>query len=178
MFRRFQHLLAMFFVLWLPLQSATALAMPIGSCIHSKQASAHVAPLDVSDHVSDYGSARFPAAAPAESAAHGHAHAEHGVPGAHAHHSVEADVGDHAGMGTHAGLVGDVVADDVAADVANVDPSNPCNDCGLCQFACASALTSTVQRLPVPRAGAVADTVAFAFHSVTLSLPQRPPRTA
>lgn len=174
MFRRFQHPLAMFFVLWLPLQSATALAMPIGSCIHSKQASAHVAPLDVSDHVSDYGSARFPAAAPAESAAHGHAHAEHGVPGAHAHHSVEADVGDHAGMVAPAGSVGDVVA----ADVANVDPSNPCNDCGLCQFACASALTSTVQRLPVLRTGAAADTVAFAFHSVTLSLPQRPPRTA
>jgi hypothetical protein len=136
--RRLSPLLALFFVVWLPLQSATALAMPIGACAHSMGTAA---------------------------AEVGH---EHGAMAGHDHADEHAAAHDHAAST-------DAPADSIASAA---DDSTPCNDCGLCQFACASALTSNAQRLPVLRAGSVADTVAAAFHSITPSLLQRPPRTA
>lgn len=162
MLKRLRHLLAMFFVVWLPLQSATAWAMPMGSCVHSTKAAAGADATDAAGLIEHIHHAKD---VHEVSAVEGHHHADDaGVStDAHAHHAVIAG-------SAHTAVAGDAVATAPHADA--------CNDCGLCQFACASALTSTLQRLPVLRPDAVADTFSFAFHSITPSLLQRPPRTA
>lgn len=162
MLKRLRHLLAMFFVVWLPLQSATAWAMPMGSCVHSTKAAAGADSTDAAGNARHVHHAND---AHEASALEGHHH-DHdaGVsPDAHAHHPVLA-------ASAQGGVASDAVATIPAAD--------GCNDCGLCQFACASALTSSLQRLPVLRPEAVADTSTTTFHSTTPSLLQRPPRPA
>ena len=157
----FRSLLVAFLVLWLPLQSATALAMPL--CAHMLGNGGRPMSMLPGDHVNAVANHHHDAGH--EAADHQEAAKTHE---AHHHASGTAhDVGDH----THA-----ATANEDGTRVASADsPSSTCEECGLCQLACASVLPSTAQQFPVFPSDAPVAAAAILFLSITPSLLQRPP---
>lgn len=164
-----------FLVLWLPLQSATALAMPM--CVHmlTGGTGSEVTQAAGIDHA--HGPANVQEQSGQEQSGQDHdavsVH-QHDA-GAHGSHS-------HSGTGHHELAVADdsaATAPIAMAAVTTADSHDAgCNDCGLCQLACASVLLSTTKSFFIASPGAFVEMVPVSFLSITPSLLQRPPLAA
>lgn len=162
-----------FLVLWLPLQSATALAMPM--CVHmlSGGAGSGVTRAEGTEHAHGPMHVQEQNGQDHEAAAvHRHdagAHGSHGHSGLGLH--------EHAGVGDSAASAPVAIAAGTTAVTADSHDAG-CNECGLCQLACASVLLSTTKSFFIASPGAFVEMAPVSFLSITPSLLQRPPLAA
>jgi hypothetical protein len=107
---------------------------------------------------------------------------DHGAAAVHQHDAGAHGSHSHSGAGHHELAV----ADDSAATapiatgaVITADSHDAgCNECGLCQLACASVLFSTTKSFFITSPGAFVEMAPVSFLSITPSLLQRPPLAA
>ncbi len=152
-----------FLVLWLPLQGATALAMPM--CVHMLNG-------DTGPGVTQAAGTDL-AYAPVHELEDGPAAVHHHDAGGHGTKH------DHSGAGHHESpATGESASVPLAAGTTDMTADSHdagCNECGLCQLACASVLLSTNKSFFITSPGAFVEMVSVSFLSITPSLLQRPP---
>jgi hypothetical protein len=164
-----KHALIAFLLLWLPLQNAAALALPVCSQMLGGRFMAGQPAHEHAAHRGVAGGARDQALAADASQPASH-HTDHT---AHDRHDVGLGGGHDGAAAQHATThLGDHDA------VAATDASAAGDDSGLCHLACASALTGTAQRFEQPPSASPEPAQPLKYPSHTPPLLQRPPLSA